>query len=174
MDTNPKAIDSLKELYGTLDLIQTLTKEIYKLLIPKTLTRPKIITNNPLTCFKNSFYNTTNAFLSPVTKEHFLFSLHNILRTADTRDKCTVADITSCLPAVITRILTTINPDIKNIKMRDLMFLNFKLKDKKKHNTAVWLLAYFGLALWEARTSKEIIEEIIAVINYKSGWQKNQ
>ena len=164
-------LKDLKIISPSLDWNNVSTKSVYDVLISKIKTRLKVKIRNPLIYFKNSFKNVTNPFLSPTAKEHTLFPLHNILPTADRRQRCrrqknnscyfchrreTVPHIFGCkksTPALkwFLRRLTLIDNECSNLKINEIMLLNFMLNEKKKQNTPIWLTVNFSLALWKAR-----------------------
>jgi len=188
-----KAINLIRNLHKenpNTDWHTITTKQIYNILLTKLKTTPKIKLKNPLICYNNAFKNITNPFLSPTTREHVLFALHNILPTADRKQKCkqradsnchfcqqreTLAHLFECstsIPAMkwLMRKLFLIDTNIKKNTINDLISLNFKLTPKKKNNSAIWLIGNFNLAIWKSRqkrNAKNITQEVTYTINRK-------
>ena len=110
---------------------------------------------------------------TPDCKEYIFLTIHNILPTEARLQICNqTKDLfcNYCLPKQIETVMhiyccpvfksaikwfqrkiIKIDSNIKKIPLPDFYSFNFKLKQKKKHNSFIWLLANFLYHLWKVR-----------------------
>ena len=161
-------------------------KELYEFLVGSTTPEPKIFTNPPVTNPKRALTNMLNPVLSPLEREHVFFTLHNLLPTrvrllrcnripppgTDICIECKLAPedgyhVFLCVksqPAVawMRRKLIKLDSSVERLAIQEIFFLDFKLPDRKRHNTAVWLAANFSETLFKTRysNSKNILRDV--------------
>jgi hypothetical protein len=161
-------------------------KELYELLVGSTTPEPKIFINPPVTNPKRALTNMLNPVLCPLAREHVFFTLHNLLPTRvrllkckrilppDTNicTKCQVEPedgkhVFLCVksqPAVawMRRKLNKLDSSLENLADQEIFFLDFKLQERKRHNTAVWLAANFSETLFKTRynNSRNILRDV--------------
>jgi hypothetical protein len=161
-------------------------KEIYQFLVGSTTPEPKIFTNPPVTNPKRALTNMLNPVLSQLEREHVFFTLHNLLPTrvrlkrcnripppgTDICIKCRQAPedgyhVFLCVasqPAVawMRRKLNKLDSSMECLATQEIFFLDFKLPDRKRHNTAVWLATNFSETLFKTRhnNSRNILRDV--------------
>lgn len=173
-------------------------KEIYNFLIDSTTPEPKIFIERPVSDPQLSLENMLNPVLSPLVKEHVFFSLHNLLPTRvrllrcnrikpPETDSCTqcrlspedVSHVFLCVksqPAVawMRRKLNQIDlgSELENLAVNEVFQLNFKLIERNRQNTVVWLVANFSEILFRTRytRSKNIMRDVYTEMKRRIRW----
>ena len=185
-------LDRIKHIYSTTPLNnKTITsKFLYQMIAEFYTMPPKILTKFPLTNSKHSFKNIDSPFLRPQAKEHIFLMRHDILTTKERLLKCrqiesakchycnnteTLLHIPNCpvsQPSIkwLLRVLSKMDDNFNILPTINILSLNFKLKNKKKHKTAIYITSEFLLALWKSRKKK--LQNILSYVhsNVKYHW----
>jgi hypothetical protein len=147
--------------------------------------KPKIFTDNIIPNPKVSLSYLSSPILSPPTREHLFFTLHNLLLTRvrkkrlkiDTDDNCThckqapedIQHIFLCpasQPAVnwMRRKIDGIAPELAKENHFSNFTLNFSIVDSNRKFSVIWLIANFINAIWHLRIepTDNIIARVLA------------